>query len=283
MKATIHNKNEKPELVDFGFIEDNVYYWWASWYAKVLGYKSLKTLLPTINKAKEMTIQLGLPFETNFIAAERNGINDIKLTKFSCFLISLLADSRKPVVKRARAYFLNHFEEVNQYLKGQDFLTRVAGREDLKQLNQRLAGVAKNSNVTDFSLFINEGYMGMYNMPMSELKQKRGIPSHERMNDSMTMVELSANIFRVTMTAERLKYLGKASQGLAAKEHWKIGSQIRSMVKENTGLYPEDLPTKFNLNLIEKRLLEAHNEMNQALPQNNDSPEKNTVKSKNIN
>lgn len=254
----------KPDLIDFSFVENDTYYWWASWYAKVLGYKSLKTLLPAINKAKELCVQLGLPFETNFISATNFGQKDIKLTKFSCFLISLKADSRKPIVKRARAYFLNHLEELNLFLRGQDFLPRIAARDDLKLLNQKLAGVAKSSNVTDFSLFINQGYLGMYNMPMSELKESRGIDAHKSMNDSMTVAELSANIFRVTMTTERLKYIGKTTQGQSMNEHWKIGSQIRAMVKENTGKYPENLPISTDLLKLERRLLDAHKKLNKV-------------------
>ena len=68
--------------------------------------------MPSINKAKKVCIQLGIDIETNFIKADSDVGSNVKLTKFACFLIALQADGRKPVVKRARTYFLNELEDL---------------------------------------------------------------------------------------------------------------------------------------------------------------------------
>lgn len=255
----------RPSLDSFSLVENGHHYWKASWFAKILGYKSLKTFTPVINKAVNTCIQLGIPFEKNFISDLSNNTIDFKLTKFACFLIVMQADGRKPIVKRARTFFLNELEEINLLLKSQDYLARMNAREELKTLNVRLAKAAKKAHVKDFSFFMNEGYLGMYNKTPNEIKRQRGIPKKGDISDFMSLTELSANIFRITLTTERLSQLRNPTEKQAAKEHWKIGSQIRSMVMANIGSYPEFLPISINLDLLQKKLKNAQHKLNDTV------------------
>jgi len=257
-------ENIKP-LEHFGFVKDSHHYWYASWYAKVLDYKSLETLRPSIEKAKKICLYLGIPYEDNFIKTDTDHGKDIILTKFACFLIVLQADGRKPVVKRARTYFLNELEDLNILLSDSDYLNRMIAKDEIKYLNKSLNHSAAKRRVKDFQYFINEGYLGMYNRTMSELKIERGIPSHKNANDFMSTTELAANIFRISLTAERLKFLRNPTEAKAAREHWKIGSQIRSMIKENTGSYPENLPVATELKDLQKRLKVTQKRLNRAV------------------
>jgi len=261
MKVIKKNK----ELKDYGFKENGTFYWWASWYAEILGYSSLNSLKPSIRKAQNICLKIGLPHEENFIPSQNEKRKDIKLTKFACFLIALQADDKKPIVKRARNYFLNQLEEVNFLLKDQEYIKRLSAREDMKNLNIELAKSARSAQVKDFRFFANEGYIGLYNMTMAELRAYRGVDEKANLNDFMSLTELSANIFRITMTKERLKRLRNTNEEKAAREHWKIASQIRSMVKENTGIYPEDLVLKKNIKLLQKRLKLAQVELNKVV------------------
>lgn len=255
----------KKSLIEYGFEEDGKHYWWARWYANILGYKSLKTLNPTITKARQLCMQLGLDAESNFVLSKSEEGNDIKLTKFACFLIALQADGRKPIVKRARSYFLNELEELNVMLNDQEYLQRNITREELKIMNTKLSKIAAKSHVKDFQYFANEGYLGMYNHTMTELRKKRGLAFDDNMNDFMSSTELAANIFRITMTSERLSRFRNPSEAKAARQHWKIGSEIRSMIKENTGVYPEELPLKIDLHDLQRKLKKAQRKLNEEI------------------
>ena len=257
----------KSSLEDFGFVEDGKHYWWASWYAKILGYKSLRTLMPSIKKAKRACSLLGIPYEDNFIYMAYDWGKDIKLTRFGCFLVALKADGRKPVVKKARAYFLNELEELNILLKGQEYMDRMIGREELRNLNRKLNRAARRAHVKDFQFFMNEGYLGMYNHTMTEMKRLRGVPVKDNLSDYMGTTELAANIFRIKLTEERLKTLRNPNEQIAAREHWKIGAQIRAMIKENVGTYPEELAIKSDLNSLQSKLKQAQKELNKAVEQ----------------
>jgi len=255
--------DKKTSLIDFGFKDHGKYYWWASWYAEVLGYASLQSLTKSIDKAKLACMQLGISVDHNFIQASIGRKKDIKLTKFACFLIAFYADARKPIVKRARAYFLNEMEEVNVLLKNQEYLSRITKRKELAESNKVLAKAARRTHVKDFQFFINEGYLGMYNHTMSELKKQRGIPANDTMSDYIGPAELIANIFRISLTNERLKALRNPSEHVAAREHWRIGSQVRKIIKRNTGKYPEEFAIQLNLKQLQRKLKKAQKEINQ--------------------
>jgi DNA-damage-inducible protein D len=258
--------SKKHRLEAFAFIEKDHYYWWGSWYAQVLGYKNLKTLTNTITNAKKTCVQLGLDVEDNFKKSNSEMGPNIKLSKFACFLIAIHADARKPIVRKARAYFLNELDEVNHLLYDQDYLSRIVAREELSTLNKKLAKAARKAHVKDFQYFVNEGYVGMYNRTMSEIKDGRGVQQHKDMNDYMSGTELAANIFRVTLTIERLKLLQNPSQQIAAREHWKVGRQIRKLIQTNTRNAPERMPLSGNLHELQRKLINTQKELNKVLP-----------------
>ena len=266
-------QSNKPELESFAIIENEHYFWLASWYAKILGYKSLSTFKNVIKKAKDSAVELGVEIESNFIKYSRknNGrnIQDYKLTKFACFLVAMHADTRKPVVKKAQVYFLNELEELNLVMKGQNFFERKKARDEIKETSKILNIAARRASVKDFRYFINEGYLGLYNMTINQLKEARGIRMDDDLFDSMGTTELVANIFRIVMTKERLARLINPNEERAAREHWRISSDIRSMIRENTGMTPEELPSKMSLKTLQKKLKMAQKKLNALIPEKN--------------
>ena len=263
MKELAHK--EQSQFIDFGFKEKDKYYWLASWFAEVLTYASLSSLMPSIEKAKLACMELGVPVEDNFIPTKLKRTKDLKLTKFACFLIAYQADSRKSIVKRARTFFLNELDEISALLKDQNYLQRISELRGLSEMNKSLARAARKAHVKDFQYFTNEGYLGMYNHTMSELKEGRGISSNKKMSEYIGVTELSANIFRIILTKERLKLLRNPSEAIAAREHWKVGTQIRSLIKQNTGKYPEELPIHSNLKQLQQKLKKAQLQLNREV------------------
>lgn len=264
--------HEKPPLEDFAIVEDGKLYWWASWYAKVLGYKSLRTFDNPLHKAKDTCVDLHIPLNENFIPAIRidgdKKKSDYKLSKFFCFLVSIHSDGRKPVVKRARMYFLNELEELHIHLDKDDYFERRALRDSLRESTIDLNKVARRARVKSIRDFVNEGYLGLYNQPINETKRRRGIPEKEDIYDYMGMTELSANLFRISLTEERLRKMSNPSHEKATREHWKISSKIRTLIKENTGTYPEFLQFEASLEKIENSLKQAQKMLNSEIKKN---------------
>ena len=65
--------------------------------------------------------------------------------------------------------------------------------------------------------------------------------------------ELIANLFRISQTEQKLKRDNIQTEKDANKAHYKIGKNIRDVIKKNGGTMPEDLPTpKKSLKQLEK-------------------------------
>lgn len=255
--------SRKKELYEYGFKENGKLFWWASWYAEALGYSSLSTLKKAIYKAQKNCFSLNMAIEDHFIPSKNNGKADFKLSKFACFMISLTASDKKPYVKRARVYFLNQIREVNSLLIDENFLNRMKTREDLKELVKPFQKMAKRSNIKDFQLFNNEGYIGLYNMSSEELREFRGLPKNTNLLEHMDQTELAINIFRMAITKERLKRLKFPSEQRSHREHWLVSDKIRHLVKESLGINPEELKTKKSLLFLQNKLKEAAGQMDQ--------------------
>ena len=71
----------------------------------------------------------------------------------------------------------------------------------------------------------------------------------------MGSVELSANLFRITQTDEKLKNDNIKGEDNASKTHYEVGKKIRKTIKDLGGTMPENLPTpKRSLKSIKKDL-----------------------------
>lgn len=253
--------NPTPDFEEFAIEINGAKFWSGKWFAKILEYSSLQTLYPNIKKAENLAARLGFRLEDHFYSKKSNRPHDTYLSKIACFLISLEADARKPVVKRARSYFLQVFHELDQLLTNEEYLERISEREILKKLNTRLAKVARRAHVKDFQYFINEGYLGMYGLTVGELKTKRELSQKENLYDHMCFDELAAHIFRISSIISKLSRLRNPSEIIASREHRKIGKYINKIMSESFGKSPENFKGKTGLSQLKKQL----NVMNKSL------------------
>ena len=259
----------KPSLDEFGFEENGVMYWWASWYGSVLGYSSGNSFLSPIQKAMQACATLHIDTSENFAETYHTEggktFRDYKLTRFACYLIAMNADARKPIVARAQVYFAEQIEKINLMLDGSKDIERILIREEIKDGNLALTAAAAKTGVKDFRMFMTEGYLGLYNKPIREVKREKGVDEDENLYEYMSRTEMAANLFRITMTEEKLNKSHIESPFEAAAIHRRIGEGIRDMVKENTGKYPEELPLERRLNEVASDLRKAKNILNEKI------------------
>ncbi len=140
----------------------------------------------------------------------------------------------------------------------------AAFRQEVKEQNRQLSGAAENAGVSGavgFARFTNAGYLGMYNMMNVQLADKRGLRDKQLLLDHMGSVEMAANLFRIEMTKAKLERVGNVGQQQAEAVHRDVGSDVREMVRKNTGVNPEDLPVERQLSDITKQLKIGHKEM----------------------
>lgn len=162
------------------------------------------------------------------------------------------ADVKKKEVALAQAYFIHQTRKFELYLQGSNEVNRVLTREELKEGNKLLSSAAKKAGVIDFARCNNAGYLGLYNMPIWQVKKAKGLDKKVELQDYMGRTELAANLFRVTMTEEKLKKDNIYGQAEAENTHQNVAKQVRDLVIENTGVAPEELKAEKNYLMLKE-------------------------------
>jgi DNA-damage-inducible protein D len=184
-------------------------------------------------------------------------VDDIKLSRFACYMIAMNADIKKPIVAKAQAYFATQIEKINIILEGSEEIERLNIRDDIRGSSVSLNSAAKGCGVVNFAFFHDAGYKGLYNRGIKDVKKMKGIKDIADHFEYMGRVELSANLFRMTMAEERLKTQPVYGEKEAMDVHKKVGKEVRDIVIRNTGTTPENLSAERRLGEVKKALKKA--------------------------
>ena len=161
--------------------ENGIEFWYARDLQVVLEYKEWRNFTKVVDKAEETCLNSGFNKLDHFIFINKNitlannatrEIEDIKLTRYACYLIVQNSDPRKSIVALGQTYFSmqTRKQEIAEELqKNFDSLSeeqkRLAIRKDLKEHNKHLVNAASDAGVKtaiDYARFQNFGYKGLY-------------------------------------------------------------------------------------------------------------------------
>ena len=234
-------------------------YWYARDLQLALQYTQWRNFLVVIAKAKTACIESGIPMEDHFADVSKmvpigstatRTIQDIKLSRYACYLIVMNGDSRKKVIALGQTYFAEKTrkqELIEEYGTLTEEQKRLAIRNEMKAHNKSLADAAKNAGVEttrDYAIFQNRGYQGLYGgMGAKEIHERKGLKKSQQILDYMGSTELAANLFRATQTDEKLRRDQVQGKKEAGQVHYDVGRKVRKTIEELGGTMPEDLPT----------------------------------------
>jgi DNA-damage-inducible protein D len=234
-------------------------YWLASDLMGLLGYQDMKTFTRAINKAQAACATLGIPIDENFIRVRADGQpDDYKLSRFGCYLTVMNGDVKKPAVATAQAYFAVLAESMRQHIQEAAGVERVLLRGKVTEHEKSLAGVAKAAGVEVYAFFQNEGYRGLYNMGLKELRAYKGLEDGKPLLDYMGKTELAANLFRITQTEEKIKNEQITGQVRLENAAFTVGRKVRQTMVEISGGRPEDLPLEQNIKEVQSGIKKTH-------------------------
>lgn len=238
---------------------NGVEFWYARELQVALEYKKWSNFVEVIGKAKETCRNSEFGEISQFADVGKssplpNGgmrvIDDIKLTRYACYLIVMNGDPRKEVIALGQTYFAvktrqqelsENFEALTEDQK------RLSIRGELTEHNKSLAEAARNAGVIepkDFAVFQNKGYQGLYGgLGAKQIHERKGLKKNQNILDHMGSTELAANLFRATQTDEKLRRENIQGKAEANKTHYDVGAKVRQTIKELGGTMPENLPT----------------------------------------
>jgi len=234
-------------------------YWYASEFVKRLGYSEYSPTMSPINKA--MAVCFGLP---NIITAEHfreevrvidgRQMKDFKMTRFACYLVAMNSDTRKEAVAQAQAYFAAFTAQIHEYIRNQNDIERVPLRKEISEWERTLNSTAKLAGIERYDYFANKGYMGLYNMPIHILRERKNIPDGGTPLDYMGAEELGANIFRITQTNAKIRRENIKGQSALENAALSVGRTVREAIVKTGGTMPEDLPAEVHIKKIKSDL-----------------------------
>lgn len=250
--------------------ENGVEYWTARDLSKVLGYSEYRYFLPAARKAWNACRESGHnPYDHFEVihdmiilgkGAERQ-VDNIRITRYGCYLTVQNADSSKPIVAQAQTYFAIQTRRAEILLDSSQLTEedkrRLLLRDEMKKHNVQLAGAAKKAGVMtskDYAIFQNAGYEGLYaGLNKQDIHERKGLGKSQDILDHMGSTELAANLFRATQTEEKLKKEGIQGKTNANKVHKQVGAKVRKAIKDIGGTMPEDLPVAESIKKLERK------------------------------
>lgn len=221
-------------------IDEDQEYWFARQLARVLDYSDYRNFLTVISKAKNACKNSGQePLDhfvdvTNMVQigseAERK-LDDIKLSRYACYLIVQNGDPRKEIIARAQTYFAiqtrrQELEQESNFKSLDEDQKRLLLRNELKEHNKNLASAAKDA-----------GMLGA-----KDIHGKKKLKKSQQILDHMGSTELAANLFRATQAEEKLRRENIQGKTKANQTHYEVGKKVRETIKELGGTMPEELP-----------------------------------------
>jgi DNA-damage-inducible protein D len=259
---------EKPAFEDF-YHENGQAYWYASDFVRWLGYRDYSPTMPPISKALSVCLSLPSIMSTDHFKEEVRCLDgkrfkDFKLSRFACYLVSMNADIKKAQVAKAQAYFAAFTASVTEYVKSHEDIERVSLRKEITERGGELSTTAKLAGVTNYAFFVNKGYMGLYNMPVSRIREIKGIPQNETPLNYMGAEELGANIFRVTQTNAKIKRENISGQTALEETALQVGKTVRKAIAETGGTMPENLPPEVHIKKIQSEIKKTSKELDRA-------------------
>jgi DNA-damage-inducible protein D len=245
--------------------ENGFTYWYSTELSTMLGYSNHKSFDKAVNKAMTTCNTLGIPIFENFVQIQRvddgKTFNDFKLSRFACYLAVMNADNKMPFVAAAQAYFATLAGAVNNYLSEADNVERIVIREEVSEREKSLSGVVHVRGIENYGFFQNQGYRGMYNKNIKELKQLKKVDNGRTLLDFMGKEELAANLFRITQTELKIKQENLSGQTKLENAAYSVGSKVRQTMIEISNIKPEDLTTQDDIRNVKKSLKSKSKEL----------------------
>lgn len=235
-------------------------YWQARQLARVLEYSEYRHFLPVIERARLACQISGQPVADHFedmlgmveigSGAQRT-VEDVRLSRYACYLIVQNGDPSKPVIANGQTYFAlqtrrQELADDAKFAQLTEDDKRLAIRNELTTHNKHLAAAAKDAGVEtplDYAIFQDHGYRGLYGgLGAKDIHARKGLKKSQKILDHMGSTELAANLFRATQTEEKLRRDRVRGKPQANQTHLEVGKKVRQTIKELGGTMPENLP-----------------------------------------
>jgi len=241
-------------------------YWSSRDFSRILGYSDYRNFEQVIKKAKQACFNSGHRIEDHFVditemieigKGGQRPVLSVYMSRYACYLIVQNADPGKEIVALGQTYFAVQTRKQEISEQEVEDNRRLLLRQEMKVHNVRLAGAAKEAGVvkaSDYAIFQNHGYMGLYGgLTAQDIHGRKRLKKGQQILNHMGSTELAANLFRATQTEEKLRRDNIKGKQKANRTHREVGKKVRQTIKELGGTMPENLPVAEDIKKLETK------------------------------
>jgi len=266
----MNNQNIEKLQNDFNNIsylvdDTQIEYWYARDLQNILGYAKWDKFSNVIKKAQitcEVSkidvfahfrhvgkmVELGL--------GKSRKIDDIKLTRYACYLIAQNADSSKPQIAFAQTYFAIQTRKQELLEQRMELEDRLKARAKLTNSEIELSKNIYERGVDSKGFGIirskgDEALFGGFNT--AKMKEKLSVPTNRPLADFLPTVTITAKNLATEITNHNVKQNNLYGQNSITNEHINNNKNIRKLL-DDSGIKPEVLPASKDLKKLQKEV-----------------------------
>lgn len=246
--------NLKSKFDELAHIDEQsgIEFWYARELQPALQYAEWRNFTKVIEKAKISCATVNTPIENHFVNGTKmvsigydvqRNIDDIKLTRYACYLIAQNGDPRKEEIAFAQSYFARQTRKQELIEEHMQNLQRLDNREKLRESEKRLSKNIYERGVADkgFGRIRSAGDAALFGKSTQAMKEQYGVKPTRPLADFLPNLTIAAKNLATEMTNYNTEVKDLYGEPSITTEHVQNNSTIRKMLGER-GIKPETLP-----------------------------------------
>lgn len=243
--------------------DNEVEFWYARDLMEQMRYTEWRNFSKVIEKARVSCSNAGQPIDAHFRDTKRDvelgsgairSIDDVKLTRYACYLTAQNGDPRKEEVALLQSYFAVQTRTAELLEQRMGEILRIAGWHALTAEEKQLSSLAyqRGVNERDFGMIRSRGDQALFGMSTTDMKLKLEAPKNQPLADRLHPIAVTAKQLAIQMTNYGIQERDLHGTPAITREHVDNNKAVRKSLIDR-GIAPEDLPAMEDIKRVERR------------------------------